>query len=209
MIGSAIVVPLAWIAPGEPIVKQLAPDPPWLIWSATLGGLLVMAIALVFFRSYRRVARDWADRQQQHVDRRHPEVPASMARELGPPRPWQLGSAYRPAATSVMFFAGLGMVVGIWIDPRFQPRLFLSVWLVTLGLVSLLMILAGLDLLGIRRRALTERRALMAENRRLLTTDLRRLVRQHEAESATRHPSEPWAGEDGSTSSQSMTEEGR
>ena len=84
-----------------------------------------------------------------------------------------LDSPWRIFSAMLMVVLGTTMLAGVIIDPRFQPRLFLYVWTAAIGLVLMLMMVALLDLMTVRRKAYLERFRLREKHKAALREDLR------------------------------------
>jgi hypothetical protein len=83
------------------------------------------------------------------------------------------GLRWRSPIAVLVGLLGFVVLAGVWIDPTKAPIAFVGVWLAILGLAFSLLLIAGLDMLQVRQRAMQQRLDLLRESRRLLGEDLR------------------------------------
>lgn len=155
---------LAGIGQPEPGNGPVTPVSPG---GKLVGGLLGVAslVAAVFLVTqpsrHRRVDESLDPRRGYSTF-----VPTSFA-TLTANTPWRVPTAITLALTGIIVGAG------VWVNPRSAPIAFLTVWTIALFLVAILLIVASLDLMTIRRRALEERMRLLEDHRARLARDLR------------------------------------
>lgn len=123
----------------------------------SLLGIVVMAASLFLLRRQRAItAADGAE--------------SSAA---PPPAPWRKPTAW------MMFVCGMLIIAGVWIDPRVTPRYFMYHWLFVLILTMLLFLVAGFDMLSVRRQAMIDRLQLIRDNQNELRRDITNFRREH------------------------------
>lgn len=87
--------------------------------------------------------------------------------------PW-----WRKPTAWMMFACGLLIIAGVWIDPRATPRFFMYHWLFVLLLTMLLFLVAGFDMLSVRRQAMIDRLQLIRDNQDELRRDITNFRRE-------------------------------
>ena len=136
-------------------MKQLMSDME--LASLALAGLVLLVAVLLGYREWRdRQRRPWdlADEDLDHFQRR---------------------DRRRSAGLSVLCILAVGIVVGSRTPPRIGPQpnsAFLLIWLGIFALISLLLMLAMLDWVDLRRYAQHKKKAIGREHLAIIQADI-------------------------------------
>jgi hypothetical protein len=97
------------------------------------------------------------------------------------------GFRWRSPVALLMALVGVAIVLGLAIDERRHPRIFIALWGAILCLVAIMIVMAAIDLAAIRRRAFREKVRLLKESQRQLEAELKDYYR-HKARQGNGQP---------------------
>lgn len=132
-------------------IPQVTPLSPNVKMAGSILGFLVAAVGVWLALSHHAQSGKPADEQG-----------------LGARLRWRIPIALMLAAS------GLLVEIGVWTDPTTSPLLFMVVWLMTMALLTLTMIAAGMDWWWVTRMATLQRQALLHDDRSRLFNELSR-----------------------------------